>query len=530
MNLRAYQREALERTRAAIAAGNKRILIAIPTGGGKTICASAIIKSAIAKGRRVLFVAHRRELIRQPFEKLTAAGVRPEDIGIILAGVPFPTGGQLFGGPVTWETHARRRPNAPVQIASIDTLRHRQVPNADILIIDESHRALAKSYLDLIEAVGPSCIVLGLTATPVRTDGRGLGDVYQELVQVVQYRELAAEGFLVEPIYFEGKELPELEGIKITAGDYNQRELAAAVDQPGLVGDVVRHWEERGNGAPTLCFAASVDHSRNIAERFRAAGYAWGHLDGKTPKDERQAILTQLERRELRGVSNFGVLIEGIDIPAIKTIILARPTESEIIYRQAIGRGSRPDGTDTPFVVLDHARCWRTFGLPHWDRVWELNSDRRKRGDALAPAKSCPECQAVVTASCRSCPECGHAFPPPKPKEAPKERAGSMVLVNGDDDRGQWDRVVAEYLKHNEDNVVPRLPGWCFHRFRKLTGRRPPRHFRPPPLSAEQRAIRTQFETLKQIGEANDYDYRWAYKQTELALRGIHADVEEIAV
>ena len=313
--LRPYQIEAVERVRQSIRGGARRILLVLATGGGKTVVASNVVASSVAKSKRVLFVAHRRELIRQTFAKLVRNGLSAADVGIIMAGVESRPG-DLFGGEELparddelWTKLARRRPTAPVQIASVDTLRNRERPAADLVIVDEAHRALAKSYTDLRDAY-PKAIHLGLTATPYRADGRGLGESYGDLVVVASPSLLIGEGFLVAPRVFTvpASKLPDLGGVRVRGGDYDAEELAKAVDQAALVGDIVEHWQRHAPGVRTVAFASSVEHSRHIAARFVEAGVAAEHLDGETPADERDAILRRLERGETLVVSNCGVL------------------------------------------------------------------------------------------------------------------------------------------------------------------------------------------------------------------------------
>ena len=212
ISLRAYQLDAVERVRAEIRAGVRRVLIVAPTGSGKTVLAAHIMARAAVTNRRVLFVAHRRELIDQCYRKLVDSEVGK--VGVIMAGDP------------------RRNPGASVQVASIDTLRHRAKPLADLVIVDEAHRSLAKSYREL-SAMYPGAVHLGLTATPFRADGSGLGDAYNALVLVASPKELIAEGFLVEPVVFtvSEQELPDLSSVRIKGGDYDERALAKAVDK-----------------------------------------------------------------------------------------------------------------------------------------------------------------------------------------------------------------------------------------------------------------------------------------------------------
>ena len=364
--LRPYQLDAVERVRRALRGGTRRVLIALPTGGGKTVIAAHVIERGVSMAKRVLFIAHRRELIHQCYRKLLEAGIPERDVGVLMAG------------------DSRRRPGASVQVASIDTLRHRAKPLADLVIVDEAHRALAKSYRD-VAAAYPDAVHLGLSATPYRADGQGLGDAYDDLVIVSTPAQLIAEGFLVEPRVFTVRpsELPDLSGVRTRRGDYDERALALAVDRQPLVGNIVEHWLRLADGRRTVAFAVSVEHSRHIAERFREAGVAAEHLDGTTTPLERDAILRRLERGETRVVSNCGVLCEGWDQPSVKCCILARPTKSVGLYLQQAGRILRPwrdpNGDAVSAVVLDHAGCAATHGLPQDERELSLESAVKRR-------------------------------------------------------------------------------------------------------------------------------------------------------
>lgn len=412
IQLRPYQAAAIEEARARIARGARRLLFVAATGSGKTVLAGSIIESAAARGKRVLFLAHRRELINQAYGKLLDFGLPPSSVGVVMA------------------TDPRRRPGAPVQVASIDTLRHRARPAADLVFVDECHRALAASYRT-IAADYPNAVHLGLTATPYRADGEGLGDAYDELILVASPRQLIAEGFLVEPRVFTvpESERADLSRVRVARGDYTTRELEQAMDRQVLVGNVVEHWLKHAPGVRTVAFGVSVAHSRHIAERFVAAGVPAEHLDGTTPSDERDAILARLDAGVTKVVSNVGVLCEGWDQPSVKCAILARPTKSTGLYLQQAGRILRP-WQGQPAMILDHGGCALEHGLPQDDREFSLEG-RKKRSGASgdAPARECPTCSAVVAIQTRVCPECGTVLF--VEREVPKEDERELVEVTG---------------------------------------------------------------------------------------------------
>lgn len=488
--LRPYQIEGVDRVRVLLRSGKTRILFVLATGGGKTVVASHIVSNAVTKGSRVLFVAHRRELIKQAWCKLVRNGLAPEQVGVVMAGVS-PGSAELFAcDPLTlpddelWARFARRRPMAPVQVASIDTLRNRNKPPADVVIVDEAHRALAKSYTDL-RAAYPDAWHLGLTATPYRADGRGLGDAYDDLVVVASPRLLIDAGALVEPRIFTvpASSLPDLSAVHSRGGDYKEEELERAVDQGLLVGNIVEHWLRRANGVRTVAFACSVAHSKHITARFVEAGVTAEHLDGETPTADRDAILGRLERGETRVVSNCGVLCEGWDQPSVKCCILARPTKSMGLYLQQAGRVLRPY-TDPATrqaieaLILDHAGCVVEHLPPQFDRDFSLDDAPKKKKKAslsTAPVKTCGQCFAVLPTAVRVCPECGFEFPAPEAKDAPEEQAGDLVEVasaTSEQMRAVWDDLCAKR--------GTRKAGWVWHKFLERFGVKPPRAWKVP--------------------------------------------------
>ncbi|MGE5783465.1 MAG: DEAD/DEAH box helicase family protein [Myxococcales bacterium] len=408
--LRPYQLSAIERIEFCVARGARRALIVAPTGSGKTVVASAIVVRAVCDGKRVLFLAHRRELINQAYRKLIEFGLPPQAVGVMMASDP------------------RRRPGAPVQVASVDTLRNRAKPTADLVFCDEAHRNLSRTYRE-IAAAYPNAVHIGLTATPYRADGKGLGDAYDELIAVASPRQLIESGHLVEPRVFTipPSKRPDLSKVRLSRGDYAADALEAAVDRSTLVGNIVEHWLEHAKGIRTVVFAVSVAHSRHIVERFRAAGVSAEHLDGMTPTAERDAILRRLDKGESLVVSGVGVLAEGWDQPSVKCAILARPTKSTGLYLQQAGRILRP-WQNQRAIILDHGGCALEHGLPQDDREFSLEGRKKRLRTAVdAPVRECPSCTAVLSINSRICPECGYQLL--AERELPDEVEGKLVEV-----------------------------------------------------------------------------------------------------
>jgi DNA repair protein RadD len=309
IELRPYQVEVIDKYGRTVAAGQKRIILVAPTGSGKTVIASAIIAQAVTQHRSVLVLAHRREIITQTSRKLHDHGIRH---GIIQAGFE-----KLL------------RPMEAVQVASIQTLHARAVrsdsmklPPAHLLIIDEAHHCPATTYTKIINAY-PDAVLLGLTATPCRGDGRGLGGIFEIIIECPQVADLITQSHLVKTRVYAPVN-PNLKGITVRNGDYAENELAARMDRDKLVGDIVTHWHRYGERRRTVAFGCSVGHSVHITEEFIKAGVKAEHIDGTTPKDQRDATLVRLASGEIELVSNCMVLTEGWDMPEVGCCILAR--------------------------------------------------------------------------------------------------------------------------------------------------------------------------------------------------------------
>lgn len=418
--LRPYQTALVARIWEVIAAGQRRVLAVLPTGGGKTVLGTNIISDHVAKGGHVLVLAHRRELISQASAKLHSAGI---DHGIIQAG--FPT-----------------RPGEPVQVASVQTLHARAVrtagmemPPADLVIVDEAHHARARTYRQIL-AEFPDAIMVGLTATPCRADGRGLGRCFDVIVNGPSIAELINGGFLV-PTRVYAPAIPDLTGVATRGGDYVEAQLAKRMDDTKLVGGIVEHWHRHADRRRTVVFATGVAHSLHIRDEFRRAGVMAEHIDGSTPAPERDAILARLAAGTVEVICNCAVLTEGWDRPEVSCLVLARPTKSVGLYRQMIGRVLRPSPGKVDALVLDHAGAIFEHGFVEDPVEWSLaedcraesrtQRDRRLKQQARSLA-TCPECSAVRWQG-DPCGSCGWR---------PQTKAMSVEVIDGD--LGEVDR------------------------------------------------------------------------------------------
>lgn len=389
-SLRPYQSQAIAEARDALRV-YRRVLIVAPTGAGKTTIAADIIRRAVERGGFVWFLAHRKELIDQASARLDQFGIRH---GVIMA------------------QHWRDRPQERVQVASVQTLVNRDVDiRPSLIIIDEAHRATANSYQIVIENAGKPRVI-GLTATPIRGDGKGLASMFDAMVQCPTIGELMRDGYLVPDRAFAGRRI-DLAGVEVRGSDYDATQLSDAMNKPHLIGDVVSEWRRLAAGRPTMVFAAGVKHSRTLVEAFLAAGVAAAHLDGETPKQEREAILRRLADGRLTVVSNAMVLTEGVDVPVVSCVVLARPTKSKGLYLQMAGRGLRTAAGKTDCLILDHGNCTMEHGLVRRDQNWQLIEDaQRRQAKQVSYAetfKVCPDCGEVAELDLETC-RCGYQF------------------------------------------------------------------------------------------------------------------------
>jgi DNA repair protein RadD len=373
---------------------HRRVVAVSPTGSGKTVIGAAIVRRM--RGKRVLWLAHRVELVRQAAEHLIKAGIDPSEIGML-------SGVEEFNA------------DAPVLVASIGMFRERPVPPADLIVIDEAHHASAESYRCVLDAAArDGGVVLGLTATPWRLDGAPLGDVFAHMYVVAEALELVRQGAIMKARVYacldQAGARALVRGLSTNRGDWSRRKLEKRMRKPKLMGDIVGEWVRLAGGLPTLLFATSVAHANDVCARFNDAGIPSETVSWATPDDERKAALARLASGTTKVVCNVALFTEGLDCPPAKCIVVARPTKSLTLHRQMLGRAARPDASGLRPIVLDHAgNVWR-LGLPEDPVSWSLDGHVRTFGEA--PLKRCTACGGVIPVQARTCPECGESLPP----------------------------------------------------------------------------------------------------------------------
>lgn len=397
-----YQQEAVNRLRAAYASGYRAPLLVLPTGGGKTFVFSFVTGSATAKGRRVLVLVHRRELLSQSSASLTALGIAHGCIGP--------------GHPVQLRQAA--------QVASVQTV-VRRFPaldragwRPDLIIIDEAHHATAGSWRRVLEH-WPEALVLGVTATPCRTDGAGLGvdggGTFDTMIEGPQIGELIERGRLAQPVVYAPPVVADLSGMRRSGGDWSRKDQEGRVDKPKVTGDAVEHYARICPGVPAIAFCVSVPHADHVAEQFRAAGWRAKCIHGGTPEGERQGAIDDLGAGRLDVLATCDIVSEGTDIPIVGAAILLRLTKSLGLYLQQVGRVLRAYEGKEEAVILDHVGNVQVHGLPDDPREWSLEGSKTKgRGgssDGPPPPITCEGCfQQIRRPAPPACPSCGKSL------------------------------------------------------------------------------------------------------------------------
>ena len=376
--------------------GHRAVLIQAPTGSGKTLLTAYMIKKAMFKDMRAWFIVHRRELIKQSVDAFNLCEIKH---GLIASGMP-----------------ANKSRN--IQIASIQTLikRHNQYQAPNLIAWDESHHIRARSWQRLFELY-PETFHIGLTATPQRMDGSGLGTCFSKMVSGPTVEWLIDNGYLAKYKLFAPTTI-NLSGVHSRMGDYVQSELASILDRPTITGDAINHYRKHCGGMQAVAFCVSIEHSKHVAEQFNSCGIKAQHVDGKTKTLDRDNIIQSFRRGSIKVLTNVDLFGEGFDLPTLEVSILLRPTKSLAVYLQQCGRCLRPSPGKEYAIILDHANCSAMHGLPCDHREWSLNSAPRKgRGEpSVVHIKGCPRCFAVARATHDICPECGYVYDK-KPRE-----------------------------------------------------------------------------------------------------------------
>ena len=397
MMLRPRQALLVERSLAALRQHGNTLAIG-PTGSGKTIMLSAVAGGVLEElDAKACILAHRDELTAQNRAKF--GRVNP---GVVTS--VFDAREKSWAGRATF---------AMVQTLSRDT--HLEaMPMLDLLVVDEAHHAASPSYRRVIDRVlsrNPKALIFGATATPARSDGKGLREVFSNVADQITLGELIASGHLVPPRTFviDVGAQSALAQVRRTATDFDMNEVEAILNRTPITDAVIRHWREKAGERKTIVFCSTVAHAQCVADAFLAAGIRAVLIHGELSDAERKARLAEYETGEAQVVVNVAVLTEGYDYTPTSCVVLLRPSSHKSTLTQMIGRGLRtvdpaehPGMVKTDCIVLDFG----TATLMHGSLEQEANLDGHQH-QGEAPTKECPSCEAMVPLGCRECPLCG---------------------------------------------------------------------------------------------------------------------------
>lgn len=391
MQLRPYQQQLINGIRLQYQLGRKSVLAVLPTGGGKTVCFSYIAEQASRKGNRVLVLVHRQELLDQASRAM-----------------PMPHG-RISAGRSMDLSHA-------VQVASVQTVARRLhlLPRDffQLLVVDEAHHTTAGTWAKVVQHFAAAKL-LGVTATPIRSDGRGLGEHYQAMVQGPTAEQLTDQGFLaaakvLAPPGFDST------GLRKRMGDFDPKQAEQRVGT--IMGDCLGHYRKHLPGQTAIAFCCSVAHAEAVARLFISAGVPAASIDGTMDAANRRQLLADLAIGRIRILTSCALIGEGVDVPSVGGCILLRPTASTSLHLQMIGRCLRPQPGKRA-VVLDHVGNTLRLGHHLEPREWTLDGLKKRDRDQAPSVKVCPQCFATSASAVQVCRECGHVFAPQERRE-----------------------------------------------------------------------------------------------------------------
>jgi DNA repair protein RadD len=445
LTLRPYQQAAITAIYGYFQNHKGNPLVVIPTAGGKSLVMAAFIEGVLKAwpDQRILIVTHVRELIAQNHAEMI--GLWPEaPAGIYSAGL------------------GKREAQARILFAGIQSIHRRaaEIGHTDLVLIDEAHlipgssSTMYRRFLDGLTRINPALKVIGLTATPFRLDSgmlhEGKNALFNDIAYEAPVRDLIDAGYLSPLVSKQPATRLDVSKVGTRAGDFIQRDLAAAVDKEAItraaVTEIIEHGRDRKSW---LAFCSGVDHARHVAEEFGRQGIICRTIFGDTPKEERDAIIAAFKRGEIRALASMGVLTTGFNAPAVDLIALLRPTKSAGLYVQMVGRGTRLAPGKENCLVLDFAGNVRRHGPI--DLVRPRRAGEAGGGDA--PTKVCPECDSIIALSATECPDCGYVFPAREVKIAPT--AATLPVLSP---KVQWLPVDGvSYSRHDKLGGLPSL-------------------------------------------------------------------------
>ncbi len=392
MELREYQIKLTNELAQKLYQGKRKVIAQLATGGGKTICFSAISKRFIDKNNTdVLILVHRKELLKQTRRTLdNAFGINAQ---IIIAGM-------------------KHIPKSRIYVGMVETVKRRinLLQNIGLVIIDEAHIAnFNKLHENFTDAY-----FIGFTATPLAASTeKPLKNYYDDIVCGIDIPDLIEMGSLCQNLTYAAKDVVNRKSIAVVKGEFDTTLMAIEFSKPKYIQNTIKVYKEKADNTKAVVFNVNIEHSKEVTNAFIEAGYKAKHLDGETPQQERDEILSWFEDTDNSILCNVGIATTGFDEPTIETIIVNRATMSMPLWLQMCGRGARPLPYKTTFKILDLGGNITPHGEWCQSRDWKdifWNPPTKNKGEGVAPTKVCPQCDYAMHTRCVSCPECGYVF------------------------------------------------------------------------------------------------------------------------
>lgn len=429
MNLRPYQQKSINDIQKAYKDGYKSPCLVAPCGAGKSIVVAEMAKLTTKRKNQVLFLVHRQELCEQIENTFRWWGVDMDhcQVGMV-------------------QTITRRLKN---------TLEPK------LIITDENHHCLANSYKRIYDYF-PNAYKIGVTATPVRLNGSGLGEINDILIETVSCKWLIENQYL-SPFDYYAPPIADLRGLKSKMGEFIVGEMEEKLNKPAICGDAVKYYKELADGKKAICYCVSIEHSKAMAEEF---GDIAAHIDGETAKEQRKQIISDFREGKIKVLCNVDLISEGFDVPDCEVAILLRPTQSLTLFIQQSMRCMRHlEGKKA--IIIDHVGNAFRFGLPDMDRTWSLDAKKSNKKESTEKVRQCPEC-FYTHEPADICPHCGFEYPK-KERTIEEIREAALVKIG---------EIVIDYTTPEDCKSMAELqafakrngykPGWAYFKAKDL--------------------------------------------------------------
>lgn len=439
LTLYPYQRSLVNKVRKSYINGYRAPCVVAPCGAGKSIIIADIARQTTDKGNRVMFLVHRRELIDQIRGTFDFAGVD----------------------------------NSLVEFGMVQTIVRKldKLNRPQLIITDENHHGMAASYRKIYEYF-EDVPKLGFTATPIRLNGSGLGDINDILIEEVDARWLIENGYLSPYKYFAPK-LIDTEQLKLNSmKEFSSTSIEKAMSDKKIYGDAIKHYEQLANGEQAIAYCHSIAASQHLADKFIQQGIKAAHIDGTTNKADRDEIIQKFRDREIKILCNVDLIGEGFDVPDCSTVIMLRPTESLSLYIQQSMRGMRYRQGKTS-TIIDHVDNVRRHGLPDMEREWDLKGKKKSSKENTVIVRECVNCFAVYPGQQIICPICGHEHVVEKEdSDYEVDDAAELQEIN------ENDLITLDFREPKDCKNMQELydlakhrnykPGWAYHQGKML--------------------------------------------------------------